>query len=553
MPNKLHELKENILNYLLESEKNVNDFDNDIKIKLGNKWNNILNYPSSLYTLRNTSITKSQFIDRMIAILKDKTIRVIHPILFIIFYNELTDEHIKYCSINNGKYIKLLPAESKKTIYNLRDQTIYIFKIYWRLINDDKIKIFNNFYYENNLVENLINSLYYNVKVEDKKDTNDVFIETKKMRFCDLSINLDFNNNDETSDDEIDLEYEFKNQILIEINENHHQPKIDYLRKQIIYLKTGKSLIFYETTTDEKYFDNLYLRILKEISKIIYKNYDKYIGIMFYLYIIENIDLEMSKLFLDIHFYKRAAISTILNIFEGWEFINKKKFLKKVIKNLNSPVYFINKDEIFEDSILSSIGITKLLFLPSVGDFNFLTHLVEFAEIYDKFRDGFFKTIESFLNNDEDEELNKDLRKKYVFKEELKQLDELYMYFFLKVMKNYLNDDLLEKIKIKFDNKYELDNDLPFFINKKDKYNKFDKTILINKFGEQIKKIIEETYINDSTNIENKCLTPIKIIDYIIECHQEEQVNKIKKFKKLTKKKLKELNIDTSFLKKLNL
>jgi hypothetical protein len=29
MPNKLHELKENILNYLLESEKNVNDFDNE--------------------------------------------------------------------------------------------------------------------------------------------------------------------------------------------------------------------------------------------------------------------------------------------------------------------------------------------------------------------------------------------------------------------------------------------------------------------------------------------------------------------------------------------
>jgi hypothetical protein len=349
------------------------------------------------------------------------------------------------------------------------------------------------------------------------------------MRFCDFSIILNSNikiEEEKTTveeEDELDLEEEYKNYIPIEILENHHEPAVDYVRKQIIYLKTGKISIDYKLIFDGKYFDNLYLQILKEIAKIIYKNHDKIIGFMFYLNVVENIDFKMCKFFLNLHLNKKASVKQILLIFEGWDFFDKEKFMEKLKNNLKSPKYFIEENKKIEKSILSSVGVTKLLFLPTVEDFKPLSgirdetiisqNLENFAEIYDKFREGFFNTIESFLNNQDETEINKDLRKKYICSEELKQFDVILMYFYLKIMRN---KKIIEKVNENFN--CELDETLPFLVKTNDKYKKnyYNNNMIIKKYGDQIKEIIDKERFNAS-EISDVHLISKDMLNFILE------------------------------------
>ena len=43
----------------------------------------------------------------------------------------------------------------------------------------------------NDLIEGIINSLYYNVTVEQLINLNQTFIETKKLRYSDLCLSID--------------------------------------------------------------------------------------------------------------------------------------------------------------------------------------------------------------------------------------------------------------------------------------------------------------------------------------------------------------------------
>ena len=110
---------------------------------------------------------------------------------------------------------------------------------------------------------------------------------------------------------------------------------------------------------------------MKEIAKTIYKNYDEYLGIIFYLLNVENIEIKMAHFFLDIRKSKNGVpIKQILNVFKGCEFTNKKNFMKVIKKELNSDLYFVIKDENnFKDSLLSQIGVDRLIFLPRSDDF----------------------------------------------------------------------------------------------------------------------------------------------------------------------------------------
>ena len=89
----LNEYKQNILEYLLKTEKlsdnkleeNIKQFESDTPIKLNKKWNLILNYPDRLNRLKISITTRSTMISMITDILLDKSCRSIHPILLIIF------------------------------------------------------------------------------------------------------------------------------------------------------------------------------------------------------------------------------------------------------------------------------------------------------------------------------------------------------------------------------------------------------------------------------------------------------------------------------------
>ena len=251
----LNEYKQNILEYLLESNENIKLFESDSPIKLNKKWNLILNYPNILNRLKISTTTRSTMISMVTDILLDKSCRSIHPILIIIFHYELR-EYIKYNVISqDDENIQIqLTSKNKQKIKELRPQINESFKIYWKLITDKKIKAFANHYYENDLVQELINSLYYKVSIEELINLNTTIIETKKMRFNDLCFCLDIddkltdNIDDKLTDDTILSEKHelFQNKILIEINENHHKPDIDFIRKTNIYEAVGKITIDYD-------------------------------------------------------------------------------------------------------------------------------------------------------------------------------------------------------------------------------------------------------------------------------------------------------------------
>jgi hypothetical protein len=519
----LNSHKMNILNYLFN--KDITNFEENKNIKLGEKWDSLLNYPDELFTLRRTETNKLIILSRIVTSLLDKKDRVIHPILLIIFHNELS-EHIKYIEMSNDDDefdIQLLPT-NKKVLKEIKPQINFTFKIYWKLINDIKIKQILNFNNQNQLIEEIINSLYYKVTVEELIKINQTYVETKKVRFNDFCLNLDIDNKlfDKLSPVKYinfikekeklnERQCEYQNKIFIEINESHHEPIVDFLRKTSIYQTTGKVIIDYSIVTNN--INDIYNKIMKEISKTIYKNYDETLGIIFYLVTVENIDIEMAEFFLDIRKNKEGVpIKMILNRFKTWEYINKKNFMKLVKKELNDNIYFINKNEDeFKDSLLSPTGIDRIIFLPRSDDFEKSEEILDFVKIYTKFREGFFNTIESFLNNNEENSIIIYLVNKLSMREDFQNFKEPLI---TALTKKALNPDIIQAIEEKFNVK--IDKNLPILIKSDNKYHNIELNIMKNTFGDTVSNMIEERFNTYKSTIEKRTFISKEIIDFIL-------------------------------------
>ena len=191
----LNSHKNTILKYLFTKKEDIINFENNNDIMLGDKWDTILNYPDKLYFLRRTKTNKKIIVNNVIGSLLDENTRAMNPILLIIFHNELTD-YIKYnevCEDDNEIDI-ILTSNNKKKLKEIREQISNTFYIYWKLLNDNRLKKFNNYYSlvkNNPIIEDIMNSLYYKVTVEELIKINKTFVETKKVRFNDLCFNLD--------------------------------------------------------------------------------------------------------------------------------------------------------------------------------------------------------------------------------------------------------------------------------------------------------------------------------------------------------------------------
>ena len=527
----LDKYKNSILKYLFKSDKEITAFELNKEVKLNDKWDLILNYPDELHSLKRSKIIKSNIVERVIENLLKNIHRSIHPILLIIFYYELR-EYIKYNEMSkddDDDEIQIqLTSKNKKYLRELRPQINITFKLYWKLLNDKKIKAFTNYYIDNELVVELINNLYYKVSIEELIKLNKTMIETKKVRFNDLCFCLDVD--DDILKKNISLhKYEkfidireklterqqnFQNKILIEINESHHMPSIDFIRKTNIYETTCKTVIDYNIKDDD--IEIIYEKIINEISKLIYKNYHENLGIIFYLTNVENMEIGQAKFFLDV--YNNTTISKkgiqlklILNIFKTWEFIDKKNFIKLIKNELDNELYFIEEKEDFKNSLLSSLGVDRLIFLPRKSDFVNCEELIKFVQMYNKFRESFFKTIKIFLNNEDENNIIIYLLKKLICKDEFEQFKQPLIDAFLEKI---LNKDIIQVIEEKFN--IELDKWLPILRKSKSKYHYIDTCIIKNSFGDKVSNIIEERFDIGTTEIKKRVLIPIEVINFII-------------------------------------
>ena len=125
------------------------------------------------------------------------------------------------------------------------------------------------------------------------------------------------------------------------------------------------------------------------------------LGIIFYLTNIENIEIGIATFFLDIYNAnkknKGIPVKTILNVFNNWEFIDKKKFINLIKTELNYDCYFVSKNDDIKKSELSSLGIDRLIFLPRLDDFVNTEEILTFVKMYNKigytlFSFEYFKT-----------------------------------------------------------------------------------------------------------------------------------------------------------------
>ncbi len=525
----LNKHKNNILLYLFDTEKKCDIFEKNKEIELNEKWDSILNYPNELYSLRRSTTTKSNILSRVIDSLLKNINRVMHPILLIIFNYELRD-YIKYNEMSRDddtQPIQIqLTSKNKKYLKEIRPQINSTFKLYWKLINDKKIQQFNNYYLDNDLVEAIINSLYYNITVEQLINLNTTIIETKKVRFNDLCISLDVNENllkkkilpskyknyIKTQEMLNEKQKEFQTKILIEINESHHMPSIDFLRKTSIYETTCKTVIDYNITIDD--IEIVYDKILKEISKTIFKNYDEDLGIIFYLSTIENINIEIATFFLDIYNLnknnKGIPIKTILKVFNNWEYVDKNKFMKLIKSELDSEDYFVKQNDDIKLSLLSSLGVDRLIFLPRRDDFVNTEEIINFVSMYNKFREGFFKTIESFLSNDDENNIIIFLLKKLTIREEFEKFKIPLINSFLEKI---LNEDLINAVEEKY--KIELDKTLPILMKSTNKYHYIDTNIMKNSLGDKVSNIIDEKFDSAKSEIKKRILIPKEVIEFI--------------------------------------
>ena len=530
----LNEYKQNILEYLLESNENIKLFESDSPIKLNKKWNIILNYPDILNRLKISTTTRSTMVSMVTDILLDKSCRSIHPILIIIFHYELR-EYIKYNVISqDDENIQIqLTSKNKQKIKELRPQINESFKIYWKLLTDKKIKKFANYYYDNEIVQELINSLYYKVSIEELINLNTTIIETKKMRFNDLCFCLDIDNelSDNTSDKLSDNTYDklgdntydtilsekhelFRNKILIEINENHHKPEIDFIRKTNIYQTVGKITIDYDLYKDD--IEIIYSKLLKEISKLIYKNFNKDLGIIFYLVNIENMNIKIAEFFLEI--YNKTTktkegipIKSILDCFKLWEYTDKKNFMKLIKSELDSDEYFIDENDDFKKSLLTSLGVDKLIFLPRKTDFIDCQQMIMFVKMYNKFREGFFNTIETFLNNNEETDVIIYLLNKLIYKQEYEKFKQPLIDAFLDKISN---NDIITKVNKKF--KITLNNNLPILYKTNYDNDEIDINYIKNTFSSKVSDIIEEKFDNNKSVIKKHKFIDKKVINFVL-------------------------------------
>ena len=160
--------------------------------------------------------------------------------------------------------------------------------------------------------------------------------------------------------------------------------------------------------------------------------------------------------------------------------------------------------------VLSSVD--RLIFLPRSDDFVRFEEIINFVTIYTKFREGFFNTIESFLNNDEEESIIIYLVNKLSKQEDCQKFKESIITVLLEKIQN--NPDIIEDIEEKFN--ITFDKYLPILIKSENKFHNIELNIMKKTFGNKVANIIEERFDTVNSEIKNRLFISEEIISFII-------------------------------------
>lgn len=525
----LNDARSKLLEYLFdENEKRINRWINNKSITTNEKWDFMLSYPNNFNKFKNTKIKRTEIQETIIRLLDDNICRIIHPGLIILCYDQLSSHiifHQVYKNFSDPLYLTITNGIQLK---KLRPQIITTFEIYCQLLLDNKLKRFFDTYDSDELLNEIKTKLFFNFEIEKMINMDLNMSESCNVRFNDICLNLTLsdviyytnvdkkkvtkNRNLYDQKKLTELQIEYLPKIVIEINEGHHIPVIDNLRKLNIYQTTGKLSLDYSSV--ESIFMDFYKKILKEIAKVIYKNYSEDYGIIFYLCCVDDFNVRYASHFWKI--YDKTVINndgiTINEVYKMMKLYGLKNKLTKeqIMEELDQNISFIEyNEEDFYNSYLSGLGFDQLVLLPPKKEF---PKKITFISEYTKFREKTFSAIIEFMNNDDEET--------YIFKlinhiNQMSQITENIIKPTLDFILSLLNKETIDKIEGKYNIK--ICSLLPILMPSKSKYDSIDKKALTNMINRKYSDIINKNVDPGKLSIEGVKILPLHIIKDLLE------------------------------------
>jgi hypothetical protein len=527
----LNIIRNKILEYLFdENNKKIKKWNKNKPVNIDNLWYFMLSYPYDFnkFKVNSIEVTKEEISNVIINLLVKNTDRIIHPGLIILCWDYLQD-YLQFCYVyDNLGQVQYLTVSKGIKLNKLRYQIIVTFQIYINLLLDTKVNKFFDTYLSDDLLQEFKTKLFFNFQIETMIRMNQNIYESCNVRFNDICLDLTISDkiyyehvNSELIKEKIikneqanlsELQVEYKNKVIVEINEGHHVPIIDNIRKLNIYKQTGRLSVDYPIA--EMDFKTIYNKILKEVGKVLYKNYSHKHGIGFYLSCVDDFDIQLVPFFWEI--YEKTVlnktvgitVNEVLSMLKSLG-LTKKLTQEKIMEELDESLSFIEfNNEKFSESKLSNVGVDQLILLPSKKDF---FRKIQMVTQYTNFREKVFNSILEFFNNDEESV--------YIFKminhiNQMTEISENIIKPVIDVIYSRLSNNIIKKIEAKHNVK--ILKPLPFLVKTSNKCDSVDKKGLCNVVNKSIVKIIETKFEQGLTSIDSHKFLPANIINDLL-------------------------------------
>jgi hypothetical protein len=379
---KLLNYKQIILNYLLSSS-NIIKFNNNEKFRVNYKfkplllgdWSRISNCDKTkinLSVILNTKITKN---DLFLLVFNELTRKPLcktdynknfNPNLFFLFFDDFYNNGVKFSKNNYG--IQFINEQK------YRKEIIKIIEIHSYFVLNNNLFVLLT---ENKFIEYFIEKSF--IQYQIKINQFNYYKYDLTYRYVDLCYIIE------------------DKELMLEINEYHHNLMNDKKREIEILLETGSRIVNYDLNNFFVTSLTIYENMIKSLCKILFKNNNEMVALKIYLVEINKLDIGFVNIFVDINIKLNQLIKIAYernNIDFTRVFTNSKKIL--------------DYDEIIESKselILSPFGIKT--FLMSI-DGIYWTKRNDFIAYIDKFEKNYYLAIKKILNDDTEQELKKE-------------------------------------------------------------------------------------------------------------------------------------------------
>lgn len=395
---KLDEIKCIILNYLFDNnEKEINNWNNNKNIIINDNFKSLLQGDwnrkplvdrLNLKVLLGKKITKDNIFKLFVNELKIKSSthtysQNFNPNWFFIFYKEFYENNIfdfdPYLN-NNDEMKGILFNNNQK----YRIETLKIIELHSRfLLNKNFYKLLG----KNTFLKYFIENCYIQYKIVDNMFGNN---------YIDLCYIIEGDQN-----------------LLLEINEYHHNEIKDFTRSITVLLNSSSRLVNYNVNDYQFTNDIVYENLVKNLCKIMYNKNLQTNAIKLFLTEINNMELAMINVgvslykkdynlklgeILDLPFFDKSenklTVEKIIKcVVRKGNIIPNKDFVEKYKKDITIENLIFDKDLIE----LTSFGIKNLLL--SI-DGKFWSRRSDYINFMDELENEYYKVIEEIIKDD---------------------------------------------------------------------------------------------------------------------------------------------------------